>query len=231
MSPHFDDAVLSMGDLIGDLSKKTKASITIINVFTKGSSLLNPLTKRLITQAGFKSHKEYFNSRAKEDKTALKILDGDVKIMNLGYTDAAWRQNKAGDSLYPKTTWGIAPSLDDVDLTLSIKKKLMKRVRISKDLLVFAPVGRGKGHVDHIIVRDIARSLFRNVVFYADFDYGQTFPLKTIFSKENKLTGVRYKTKKSSKTEAIMAYKTQLKGLFGKNPTIKTNPEIYYLPR
>lgn len=206
LSPHLDDAVLSMGILLEHLAQEGK-KITVYNVFTQGSQLQTPLVHKLLRQSGFSEACSYFKERKKEDKEAIGKL-GSITIKNLDYIDAAWRSDISGVPLYTETTLNIKNPLEE-DTMKAVLKTFQTRFDTRENLLVFLPLGRGR-HIDHLILRDTVRSLAGKKIYYSDFPYSLRFGEEQTFIKENNLKQFIWKNEKNAqKKKAVRRYKTQ----------------------
>lgn len=224
LSPHLDDAILSMGSLLIDLSRLNK-NIKIINFFTKGSELNTTLIQRLLKQAKKQNVSAYFSTRKEEDKTALKKIDTRIKILNLDFTDAAWRVNKNQESIYPKT---ILCEISKDDTTAELAEDHLKDYIIdSASTAIFAPLAQGK-HVDHQIVRNIATKIFSKVYYYCDFPYSALYPPEDKFIKQHKLSALNWYGDYNQKKGLILIYKSQLGSFFKSGKTLKLPYETFY---
>lgn len=214
-SPHFDDAVLSAGSLLAYVSQRVK--INVVNVFTAGSPISTPLTKKLLQQAAYTNAKDYFTGRDKEDKKALSLL-GNIERFNLGFVDAAWRQTNAKLPLYPHTTLDIFRKEDEV-----LKQQLITTFSPlgidSNNTAIFAPLGRGRNR-DHLLVRDACMEIFPTCIFYLDFPYSHQYPdAEKEFVQTRKLKLLEWNGNNyTQKAKAIIHYKTQAKSLFENGP-------------
>jgi len=113
-SPHFDDAVLSLGGLVAAEAAQTR----VITFFT-GVPELSHQT-RWDRCAGFKDSTEAMKYRAEENRIALTALGmAPSAIRNLSYLDRQYRPLAEDDRLkvvLPKVIASIAASLPDADL-------------------------------------------------------------------------------------------------------------------
>ncbi len=230
ISPHFDDAILSCGSLMHELSGKVP--LTVINVFTaahKGPYTIS--AKQFLKLSGFRNQGlELFATRAEEDRKALYWVH--ARIINLGLTADQFRLKPTPhflgkifpelNHIYPTYRWHVLGRIsksDNAEKILTTKLRNFQNPRA----VFFIPMGIG-GHVDHRIVRQVAQKLFSHLVLYSDFPYNvrchnygcEELPWRRVeldFSSMNK--------------KLIGMYKTQIKGLFpqGKIPDHK---EVYF---
>lgn len=206
-SPHFDDAILSIGSLLNTLVK-LKKNIKVVNIFTKGSSLNSPLTEKLLKQAEITNPTNYFLARRNEDQKAFKKL-GQINIEKLGFIDAAWRVGKDNLALYPKTALRDIHQ-DDRQLI----KLVVSRIKNFSDsgTVIFAPLARGR-HVDHQIVRNVVTEIFNQVIYYNDFPYSEKYENEDQFIKDHKLSFIDWQEDYQKKRDLVLMYKTQLTSL------------------
>lgn len=222
-SPHLDDAILSMGDLIFHLDELEKP-IDVINVFSKGSFVSTPLTRRLLNQAGYLTSEDYFLKRKEEDRRALKIFSNAFPTY-LDFPDAPWRQDRRKNILYQETAITCAHSKDYV--IDELEYKLRKIAPIISDALIFSPIAQG-GHADHQIVRNIVTKVFKNVIYFSDFPYALKNNTDEDFIKKHNLKSVtcsRIRTK--IKRGFVHIYGSQNLS-FSRYEEFHLQPEQYY---
>lgn len=148
ISPHLDDAILSLGSHLLSLAKKD--SITVLTIFTSFSSAVIPgYSKEVIAAAGFTSSEEYGKQRQLEDSQAFQALD--INYHHLGFVDGGFRSKK-GKALYPTPDTLFSPkySPQDKGLIESISEKLDPFLQNCE--VVMYPLGIGN-HVDHVLSR------------------------------------------------------------------------------
>lgn len=220
ISPHLDDAVFSAGGVMVYLRKKG-VKVVVVNVFSSATKRRPTLSaRRFLHQCGEKSVERLFVKRRIEDRKVLGKLG--IKPVNLGYLDALWRVKKPGwakfvpelGATYPVYRWCVSTgkvSRSDDWLKESLAKRLRKIV--PQGAVVMAPVGLG-GHVDHIIVREVVRETFNEVLYWADFPYWLETGLDNIFIKEGKLKSLGYDGEKKRKRQLMLGYKTQVGAVF-----------------
>ncbi|NTU73780.1 hypothetical protein HGB07_06485 [Candidatus Roizmanbacteria bacterium] len=177
ISPHLDDALLSMGTFLSQI--KEEAEITVVSIFTKGAPAPYTLSARkFISDSGCTDAVTLFRKRIQEDQKALALIR--AKHIYLGIPDALFRKKEKSNwlgkilpefnHLYPTYRFhimkGEMAAADDV--VYQIKKELKKR--IPPHAIVISPFGIGE-HVDHVITRMVCEELFSKVVYYVDFPY------------------------------------------------------------
>lgn len=238
VSPHFDDAAFSAGGLMIALSGHVP--ITVINVFTECGDASNTLSaKAYLNQCSFDDAHKLYSLRRREDHRALTSIK--ANIVNMGYTDALWRQRlypllfnlhhclpELG-SLYPTyrfhiTSGHIHPQ--DSQLSADLATRLKALVDTRHSFSVFCPLGWGR-HVDHLLVKKACTETFgKRVTYWSDFPY----------FLEHKYHSPKIKTPDKSysfpvdfraKEKLCQIYASQFSPVF-KDPQILSTPETYY---
>lgn len=242
LSPHYDDAVLSCGYLLEKLHSCRK-NISVITIFTQPSERpYSPQALTFLRTSGYKSAERLFCDRQKEDISALHIFGG--KHLHLSCVDAAWRKSELYQHLRRvRWLWKLFPQLahvypnpkkqfsgswsrKDSALFRELAMKLQNVIfnQYDKKTVVFVPLGIG-GHADHILVRDVAKTLSTPVFYWEDFPYNTSRYSYSIFFSKNNNYEVAFEiqpTKRAKKYQAIRRYRSQVAVLFpdGKIPLI-----------
>jgi LmbE family N-acetylglucosaminyl deacetylase len=232
ISPHFDDAVLSAGSLLSQLVNKTP--ITVINVFTKCGLSHSLSAKSFLNQLGSTSSIHLYEQREIEDYKSLSSIG--VKIINLPYVEALWRQKSLSSNLiknigkifpelvniYPTYRFHISSgklSKNDYATIFNIAKDLQQLIPKKANVICLYGVGN---HVDHIIVRRAVES-FTKPIYMADQPY--VMKNQTVFHEllSQGLKIHQLPTDDLKKNQLVQFYLSQTKGLFGseKIPQIK----------
>lgn len=212
-SPHFDDAVLSVGSLLTTLCIKN-APIQIINVFTQGSPIASPFNENLLRQAEITTTSDYFLTRKNEDEEALKKL-GKIERENLGFTDAAWRIGNDKNLLYPEKV--LTTIKEEDNATISLIEKRIQACTLDSTTAIFAPLARGN-HVDHQIVRNVATKLFPHIIYYSDFPYTSKYMNENDFITKQQVTPITWHGEYKKKKDAVLTYKSQFGSFLDSNP-------------
>ncbi len=236
VSPHFDDAILSAGDLISKLS--TIKNVVIINIFTKTYGKNTLSAKVNLKGCNETDAKKLYKKREQEDGEVAQELG--IKTINLGFVEALWRKRKVGkirqiiskyipelESVYPTYRWHvkqnkIAPS--DLILISKIAKKLS--TVIPKNALVFCPIAEGS-HVDHLVVREACLTLFPKAILWKDFPYKNSKAIDNSHYKKTHMK-VAYKSQTRQKNELIKKYSSQFLSLFPSG-IIPNQKEYYFI--
>lgn len=157
VSPHLDDAVLSLGGLIG---RETAAghNVEVVTCFTAGPPLETVPPKRRVFAD--------YTARLAEDERALEILGASHRW--LGLRERTWRDPPLSGPLHAFRT---PPDIEDF-AELSVIREVIGKM-VDRGALVYAPLGVGN-HVDHVEVALAAFSemmeseLFSRILFYED---------------------------------------------------------------
>ena len=161
ISPHLDDAILSLGGTIS-VRHSMGATVTICNVFTgdlqmigKNETGTDPLP-RLRQQPPLPRYQE----------ESLLAHEYGLDFKYLGYPDGRSRGYDKREILRGKIK-------DEEHMISRIKDDLRKEIKRNRARIYF-PFGIG-GHVDHVILHQIARSLheegFAEIYLYEDMPY------------------------------------------------------------
>src|SRR3989344_4554149 len=221
LSPHLDDAVLDCCDHI--LSwKKAGHSISIVTVFTKFTNrYISQTARKYMQRSGFNNTKDFEAARKVEDVRAMKLLD--VEWKHLNYVDGWYRIFKNAPIYNGEELFTGKISEVEFDLLEEIRNSL--RVYHEYDH-VCIPLGIGR-HTDHVIVRNVAESMFnhRKIDFYADFPYAYQYK-NWSFSALYKLLFLKRSFKKFSPWKRIVldCYASQIPILF---PWYPVNNKMY----
>lgn len=225
LSPHLDDAVFSCGLLLAKLRKLNK-KVKVITIFSDcTSSPKTPQSKLFLEQCGFVNGKKLFAERRLEDQLASKTLG--FTPVHLNFIDAAWRLNDKNKPVYRSSDIQFSGKVSAYDTHLKPKiiNKLKNVINPTEKCVVFAPFGEG-GHVDHVLVRNIASEMFSGVFLWSDFPYN-------LHSKKNNTNAdiILYPKPSDFKIKeiSILAYKTQISSIFGDKKITKIPEKYYYL--
>jgi len=230
ISPHFDDAILSCGELLQQLAGKINC--TIITVFTKAHGGPYTLsTRQFLRASGVRDGLSLYKERRNEDTKAQKMLA--VKTINLGLEDALFRRKKHKtfwgkilaefDHIYPTYRWHILKDISPSDPAISELKKQLKPY-INKKAIIIAPYGLG-GHTDHLVTSKICKELFPNVILYSDFPYNIRL---NNYGKADGMQVYKLQPDMQQKSKLIQLYKTQFKGLFPEG-SVPDHKEVYFV--
>ncbi len=170
LSPHFDDAIFSVGGII-DLWSSSFDTVTIINIFSASS----PPPEKLSPQAKlfhqrFKSN-DPVEIRRCQDSDAFNCFE--VKVIEFAELDAIYRSYPISNEPLYQNPIDIFGSIHELDrqLIIDISRKLESLIKYSENNLFLAPLSIG-GHVDHEITRLSAEvSIQDQLLYYEDCPY------------------------------------------------------------
>lgn len=200
VSPHFDDAIGSCGGTIARLIAAGE-EVEVRTVF--GGVAREPFSfpaTILHEEWGLNRPVEH---RRNEDAAACAILGCQRLFLEFG--DAIYRQDGAGNHLYP-TFDALKGDLVDPQLAVLIADQ------IGTADLTYCPQAIG-GHVDHVLARNAGRLLERrgaNVVYYRDFYYDSGAPLDA-----REIAIALTDAERAKKLAAFRCYASQIRDLFG----------------
>ena len=233
ISPHLDDAILSMGMFLY-LLRNTKKT-TIINAFTKAAE--GPYTlsgRKFLDIAGYSNAIDLFKVREIEDRNAQKFVN--TKTINLGLTEALYRTKTSKtilgkyipefDHIYPTYRWHLLKKVSPIDTAANDLTVRLSKL-IPKNAVIFSPFGIGN-HADHVITYNVCKKLFKDVIYYVDFPYNVRLSNfgKTPKGYEEFNLDVDLKIK----SKLGHFYKSQINGLFP-NGILPTHQEKIFLPQ
>lgn len=162
LSPHFDDAIFSIGGILAAWRCRFQ-SIIVINIFTSNPPLeLTPQAKLF--------HKKYKNInpvtiRSMHDQEAFSNYN--VEKINLDFIDAIYRFDAINKKPNYQDPIDIFAKINPKDkyLIANIFKTIEKQINLSNEDVLLSPLGIG-GHVDHEITRLVAESFEQPLVLY-----------------------------------------------------------------
>lgn len=243
VSPHLDDCIFSCEMLIRHLVRAGKR-VLFVTVFTRGSPRPYSVTaQKLLDICGYQEAQKFFCDRRREDHRAVGELG--CRYIHLSYIDAAWRKTRtfykhrqlapvarflpALIHVYPnaKLQFSGIVSKSDSLLKRSLRKELQSIIGSNLNTLLLAPLGIG-GHVDHILVHDVCRSIGRDMIYWEDYPYNLHQDNLTKF--ENPVAAKLIFSLKRHNIRAAYEYKTfakQWQALFNL-PMSFTGAERYF---
>jgi LmbE family N-acetylglucosaminyl deacetylase len=248
VSPHLDDAALSNGGLISELSRAMPGNVYIITIFTRISPL--PHTRhvqKFLERSPFQHAHQLFAARVEEDKIACKKLG--ATAIHLDFIDAGYRKLVQPHSVRQALGHLIPEALHIYPTSFSIgrnhvgKREQLFIQNVKKDLLevigtigpcvIFSPLGGKRTHVDHVITRQCCQQAFpKRVIYSLDYPYSLWSPPDKGFIQSSGLVSGIYRKRKEERREAIACYVSQLKSCFeeGIVPAAADLPnEVYWL--
>ncbi|MCJ7434667.1 MAG: PIG-L family deacetylase [Anaerolineales bacterium] len=224
LSPHFDDAALSAGGLIHDLTR-TGNTVEIWNFFCglPPGGELSPFAQELHFEWGTTSAEETIRIRRAEDEKAASIMG--AKTTCFDFLDCIYRRGAEGDWLYADVY--LPPHEADADLPARIAESISARLTRDDVLICQLSVG---SHVDHVIVRQAAELLDRPLLYAIDIPYLFKYPdelaLKSAGMKE-KLYSISEAGLRSWQ-DAAAAYVSQLSTLLEPGQDLRDMLQSYW---
>jgi LmbE family N-acetylglucosaminyl deacetylase len=240
LSAHLDDAILSCGGLISELSRR--CPMTVATLFTEASAPPHTYAARSsLRQCRATDAASLYEARRAEDQDVLAQLG--IDCVHLGATDALYRPREIGNGLvtglgrhlpevvhrYPTYRFDIAKgrvSRGDRNLIADLCTRVADLVVTIGPALVFSPVGVGR-HVDHLVTRTTAERLQTGVVYYSDFPYDEQAQPDPGFLRQHRLLPWTWGRRIAEKHQLIRAYRTQVDALFP-GGRITGKPETYF---
>jgi LmbE family N-acetylglucosaminyl deacetylase len=226
-SPHLDDAALSAGGLIHDLTQGGNM-VEIWNIFCgfPPESELSPFAQELHLEWGTTSAEETIRIRRAEDEIAASILC--AKTVYFDFWDCIYRRDPEGNWLYADVF--VPPHEADVDLPARIAESISARLTRDDVLVCQLSVG---SHVDHIIVRQAAELLARPLLYAIDIPYLFKYPDELA----PRSAGMKEKLYRVSETglgswqDASMAYASQISSLIEPEQNLRELLHSYWAER
>ncbi|MDN5201204.1 hypothetical protein QQ008_07520 [Fulvivirgaceae bacterium BMA10] len=172
LSPHSDDVAFSLGAFI--ISNNLK-DIHVLTFFSRSTCTAKneKMDVDIVTRI-----------RKKEDEQFFKFCKSKAELFYFDFLDAPIRLNIKEEDVCSTYSTALEKSiLNKVEHTLLNL--------ITNDSIILSPLGLG-GHVDHLLVREIALKLLRtgyNVGFYEDLPYAGNFLQNAIYHKVFQLNG------------------------------------------
>jgi LmbE family N-acetylglucosaminyl deacetylase len=224
ISPHLDDAVLSAGGLIYE---QTRAGMDV-EIWTllcgfPPSEEFSPFAQVLHYQWGIPAAAEGVSTRRAEDIKAASIVG--AKTVHFDFLDCIYRRGKNGDWLYSNVF--VPPHEDDEDLPARIAESISTRL-LPTDQLV-CQLGLGS-HLDHVLVRRAVELLQHPILYDVDIPY----LFNSTAELASQTAGMKANTHRitdsglSSWQDAILAYESQLSGLFDSPEAMRTQIQQYW---
>ncbi|HEV2863890.1 MAG TPA: PIG-L family deacetylase [Pyrinomonadaceae bacterium] len=202
LSPHPDDAALSIGGLIQKSAKKY--SFNILTLFGRSN---------YTRERGFEACWEAVTSRRKSEDNAYANAVG-ARLTYLDFPEASLRVGSSYEAIFT--------SENDADLAVpgELRSKVALKLEEIRPSFLFAPLGFG-GHLDHILTRELARAVASGqdfkAVFYEDLPYAAGIPEEMILEHVRSIspelipTYVPIERELNSKLDALMLYESQIR--------------------
>ena len=224
ISPHLDDAVLSAGGLIYE---QTRAGMDV-EIWTllcgfPPSEEFSPFAQVLHYQWGIPAAAEGVSTRRAEDIKAASIVG--AKTVHFDFLDCIYRRGKNGDWLYSNVF--VPPHEDDEDLPARMAESISARLQPTDQLVCQFGLG---SHLDHVLVRRAVELLQHPIFYDVDIPYLFNSPAE-LASQTAEMRANSHRITDSglrSWQDAILAYKSQLSGLFDSPEAMRTQIQQYW---
>jgi LmbE family N-acetylglucosaminyl deacetylase len=211
VSPHLDDVAFSCGGTIAKYVAEGD-NIIICTVFTKSITPEGEFAISCQTNKNIPQNIDYLLLRRKEDESFAKIIG--AKKFWLDFPEAPYR----GYSSSIKMFSGIQST--DNDIFFAIYSRIINLINQNPFEQYYFPAAIG-GHVDHLIIKNIAINLLENnlitntLYFYEDLPYAiRGHKADDFFNKYTKKY-VDIEQYIKVKLSGILAYKSQIEFQFG----------------
>jgi LmbE family N-acetylglucosaminyl deacetylase len=226
LSPHEDDAALSCG---GQIAQLTRRGETVI-IFTIMAGTVPPEFKP--TELTRENHERWalgddpITGRRNEDLCAAQALGAEVRFGP--YPDALYRVHPTSAAPLYKNNEALFGVVHAQDPVLQAKRAAVVQAitsvfKLKDDDSIHIPLAIGR-HVDHQLVRDMGRSIIRwrpnnPFFFYEDYPYARQgeavvkAALAGVDVPTNRMTHPLDPDAIDAKIAAIKCYKSQLSGL------------------
>ncbi len=227
LSPHLDDAALSLGGHLDVLARRG-ARVLVLTLATA-----DPVGE--LSPAAVDRHRRWglgadaMAVRRAEDLEACRILG--VEAVHWPFTDALYRrQPRQGAALYPtlRSLFGpLHPA--DRDRAEELAEQLLQLPRAAR---VCAPLAIGR-HVDHRLTRLAAELAWnpRSVEFYEDFPYARSLRARLRVPRWpwawRAWTQPLEAETMAAKCRAILCYRSQLGTVFTDSGDAKSQVEAF----
>jgi LmbE family N-acetylglucosaminyl deacetylase len=209
LSPHLDDAVLSVGGLIYE---QTQAGIlveiwTFMCGYPQGKEY-SQFAEINHAMWGFSSAEEAVSERRTEDQNAAAILG--AKTLHFDFLDCIYRRGANGEWLYSEIA--VPPHEADAALPSQIAKAILTRLLPSDVLVCQLAVG---SHVDHVLVRQAAELLGKPLRYDIDVPYIFYKPQELELKSAGMKASVHSVTEAGLRSwqEAVLEYNSQIPNL------------------
>lgn len=218
LSPHLDDAALSLGGWISDRSAGGQSvEIWTLMAGVPPTEELSEFARSMHAKWTTGGARQTVESRRLEDLDAAAILG--AAAVHFQFLDAILRRDTGGSPVYEDPV-GAQVHPADVELPVQIRSALEQAPQ--PDDSIFCLLGVGN-HVDHVIVRRAAELLDLPLTYAADFPYVIQHP-DAIAAKTAGLHGsLAVVTLRGLEAwqAAVAAYRSQVTAVFeGSDPSL-----------
>lgn len=224
ISPHLDDAALSAGGFIYEQTRAgNQVEIWTVVCGFPPPGELTPFAQLLHEQWGTGTADETVRLRRDEDKKAARILG--AKTVHFDVPDCIYRRGPGGEPLYLDIF--VPPHEAEAHLPNQIAQTLAPGLGADDQVICQLGVGR---HVDHILVRQAAERLNRQLWYTADIPYLFWHPeeLAQLVDGMTAVTQPITEAGLKAWVEAVLAYESQISTLFESPDKAEEEIRSYY---
>jgi len=226
LSPHLDDAVLSLGGHLDTLARRGARVLVLTLATADPAAGLSPLAADLHRRWGLGA--DAMAVRRGEDLEACRLLG--VEALHWPLTDALYRREPMqGDPLYP-TLHSLFGALQESEKsrTAELAERLCQLPPADR---ICAPLAIGR-HVDHRLTRLAAELAWgHRLEYYEDFPYARNLHARLRVPRWPWSWRVRVQPLASqalaAKCRAIACYRSQLGTVFADRKEVKKQVEAF----
>ena len=239
LSPHLDDAVLSVGGIM-ERAAEDGIAVAVGTIFTADANYAlasSARVKALHALWGLGDNPSVV--RREEDIAAVKLLGSDY--IHGDMLDAIYRTDSGGEALYATTGAVFSEPSPKDQVWLPLRSLLEEWLTALKPSVVLCPLAVGR-HVDHVITSEAFRgaqfTAKPDIFLYEDMPYSAGFfppelpdTVQGAISRSNWEVGasVTVSVHTEKKIAAIMKYKSQLPDIFPHGRSVERELKRYIL--
>lgn len=214
LSPHLDDAALSCGGQIYDL---TNAGKNVLIVTIMGGELIGRPSSQFAESLHqrWQLERDVVQARRKEDEAACKVLG--AMWQHWEFLDCIYRvEAETGRPLYTSEA-AIFGEIDTADSRLL--ETLATRMALLSASQIYVPLTLGH-HVDHQLTRQAAEKCFGKaaLLYYEDYPYAREISAEKFTSQEDGSWQANVidisEAGKAARIKAVKCYESQLSTFF-----------------
>lgn len=217
VSPHLDDAVLSVGATLANLVS-CRHFVRVVTLFAgRPVDDLSDIAVSFHRKCGHPSDGSAIRGRRSEDLAAMRILGSDVGHAN--FLDAVYRRRADGSWLCQHERAMFDTNLPgDECLERELRRHLEDQIRETKPDLVLTCAAVGH-HVDHVLTFETTARVLRHrdisLLAWEDLPYALSSPTPGSLKEFSRILVTPSETSWAKKWEAIAAYASQVRMLWG----------------
>ncbi|MFZ0548302.1 MAG: PIG-L family deacetylase [Candidatus Promineifilaceae bacterium] len=228
LSPHLDDAALSCGGQISELTEKGETAL-VVTIMAGNPVGRTPSEYAQSLHQRWQLLDEVVQSRRTEDVAACHVMGADWQHWD--FLDCIYRVDSVTQRPYYTSNQDIFGEIDPAENALV--EKLSKRMaQLPSCEQLFLPLTLGH-HVDHQLTRQAAECCFStaNLLYYEDYPYADTFSAEQQIAQEDGrwVARVVELTEKAITTRinAIQCFKSQISTFFEDQQALASQVRAY----